>query len=301
MKALDLTTFDECPRKYALSRDYEPYSISPMGLLYAGVEGGLTGDAIDAIREITSRKDLDPGPLAPLSQIRHIGFLAEIIALALKRRFGTFRRVADREGWQSALFETKAGLQRIILLSYLDDDSLRSYAHSWGTLGELVSLQRDITLTAVVVGAQRGGRRHSHWAKAYRHPVQRSALRFARRKGGKQSGFTDGWRECWREATDISAEVWLNQMDADGVLEELIATHRVSFNARDQRIQQAHADMVQILPQMAEATIESLMRRGSCDSPFGACPFSPLCWSPSAVEMTDLAHLYRPRSAPQLA
>ena len=32
--------FDRCPRRYALERTHEPRSISPLGLMYAGVEGG---------------------------------------------------------------------------------------------------------------------------------------------------------------------------------------------------------------------------------------------------------------------
>jgi hypothetical protein len=273
-----------------------------MGLLYAGVEGGITGSALDAIRSITAVKDVETRQLAAISAVRHIGFMAEVVSLALTRRFGQFRRIDPvpfgKHEWQSNLFESKHGLHRIILTSSLDDDALRGYAHAWGTVGELVALKKDIILTAVVVGAQRGGRRHSHWTKCFQHPVQKSALRFARRKGGKADGFTEGWREVWREATDIATATWVDRMESDSVIEELIKTHRVPFRAEDHRLVLAKRDMLKILPQMESASEESPMRRSSCDSVFGACPFSPFCWSPTEVELSDLAHLYRSKITP---
>ncbi len=292
-----LDTIDRCPRRYALECSHETRTITTMGLLYAGVEGGITGSALDAIRSITAIKDVESGQLAAISAVRHVGFMAEVVSLALTRRFGQFRRIDPvpfgKHEWQSNIFESKHGLHRIILTSSLDDDALRGYAHAWGTVGELVALKKDIILTAVVVGAQRGGRRHSHWTKCFQHPVQKSALRFARRKGGKADGFTEGWREVWREATDISAATWVDRMESDSVIEDLIRVHRVPFKADDHRMVLAKRDMLKILPQMESASEESPMRRSSCDSVFGACPWSAFCWSPTEVELSDLAHLYR--------
>ena len=297
-----LDTIDRCPRRYALERTHETRTITTMGLLYAGVEGGITGSALDAIRSITAVKDVESGQLAAISAVRHVGFMAEVVSLALTRRFGQFRRIDlvpfGKHEWQSNLFESKHGLHRIILTSSLDDDALRGYAHAWGTVGELVALKKDIILTAVVVGAQRGGRRHSHWTKCFQHPVQKSALRFARRKGGKADGFTEGWREVWREATDISAATWVDRMESDSVIEDLIRVHRVPFKADDHRMVLAKRDMLKILPQMESASEESPMRRSSCDSVFGACPWSAFCWSPTEVELSDLAHLYRSKITP---
>ncbi len=299
-----LTTFDSCPRRYALERTHEPRSISTIGLLYAGVEGGIVepDGALDAIRAITCRKDVDSGQLAAISAVRHIGFMAEVISLALVRKFGRFRRLdpvaIGKHTWQSNLFESRHGLHRLLLLSTLDDDALRGYAHSWGTVGELAALQKDVTLTAVVVGAQRAGRRHGHWSKCFQHPVQKSALRFARRKGGKQSGFTSGWKEIWREATDIPASVWVDKMEADEVMGDLIRPHRIPFKADDLRMEKAKKDMFAILPQMERASVDDPMRRSSCDDIIrGACPFQPYCWSPVQVELSELSHLYKIKEA----
>jgi hypothetical protein len=294
-------TFDRCSRRLGLEKTHEPRSISPLGLLYAGLEGGLlTGQPLDAIRAITAVKDVTCGDLAAISVVRHVGFLAEVISLAIRRKLGQMSRLQDVEfgkhRWRSNLFETAKGeLHRIVLVSYLDDDALRSFAHGWGTVGELAALQRDVTLTAVVIGASRGGRRHSHWAKCYQHPIQKSCLRFGRRKGGKAEGFTDSWREVWREMTDISANVWLDKMQADDVLGDLIQSRRIPYRADDHRIETAKRDMLTILPQMERASPDDPMRRHSCDDPIkGQCPWAFACWSPSPVEIDDLPHLYQP-------
>jgi hypothetical protein len=300
--------FDRCSRRLALERTHEPRSISPVGLLYAGIEGGIVASdpcagAIDAIRALTGRFDVQAGDLAPISVVRHIGFMAEVISLALVRRFGGLKRIDPTpfgpDLWQSNLLERKNGdLHRVFLVSHLDDDSLRSFAHSWGTVGELVALERDLTLTAVVIGAQRSGRRHTSWAKGLRHPIQKSALRFARRKGGKQSGFTDGWVDCWREQTDISAATWLDRMESDEVLGDLIQSRRIPFRPEDNRMVVAKSDMFHILQRMESVSISDPMNRTACDDVIhGACPWQYYCWSSTEVELNDLNHLYREKAS----
>jgi hypothetical protein len=205
LTAAQYDTFDRCSRRLGLEKTHEPRSISPLALLYAGIEGGLLeGKPLDAIRAITAHKDVTTTDLAAMSVVRHVGFLAEVISLALRRKLGECSRLpAVKLGaheWHSNLYETAKGLHRIVLVSYLDDDALRSFAHGWGTVGELAALQRDITLTAVVIGASRGGRRHSHWSKCFQHPVQKSRVcglagaRAARLKGSRTRGARSGAR-----------------------------------------------------------------------------------------------------------
>ena len=295
---------DRCPRRYTLERTHEPRSISGLGLMYAGVEGGVVAPdpgegAKDAVRAVTAVKDVDAGQLAAISAVRHVGLMAEVISLALRRKLGPMARIAPvslgKHQWHSGLFETRSAiLHRFVLVSHIDDDVLRGFAHSWGTVGELAALGRDVTLTFVAIGAQRGGRRHGAWSKCFQHPVQKTMLRFGRRKGS--NGFTDGWKEIWREQTDIAAARWLDQMQADDVLGDLIQSRTVPYRKDDARIAQAKSDMFTILPAMESASVDSPMRRSSCDDPIkGACPWQPLCWSPSPVEIDDLSHLYQRR------
>ena len=298
---------DRCPRRYALERTHEPRSISGLGLMYAGVEGGVVAPdpgegAKDAVRAVTAVKDVDAGPLAAISAVRHVGLMAEVIALALRRKLGPMSRLQDVEfgkhQWHSGLFETRSAiLHRFVLVSHIDDDVLRGFAHSWGTVGELAALGRDVTLTFIAIGAQRGGRRHGAWSKCFQHPVQKTMLRFGRRKGS--NGFTDGWKDIWREQTDIAAARWLDQMQADDVLTDLIQSRTVPYRKDDARIAQAKSDMLTILPAMESASVDSPMRRSSCDDPIrGVCLWQPLCWSPTEVEVEDLGHLFARRASP---
>jgi hypothetical protein len=58
----------------------------------------------------------------------------------------------------------------------------------------------------------------------------------------------------------------------------------------------AREDMFKIIPQMESASIDDPMRRSSCDEVGrSACPFQAWCWSPTAVDLDDLDHLYRAR------
>ena len=97
---------DRCPRRYALERTHEPRSISGLGLMYAGVEGGVVAPdpgegAKDAVRAVTAVKDVDAGPLAAISAVRHVGLMAEVIALALRRKLGPMSQITIRAHWAS--------------------------------------------------------------------------------------------------------------------------------------------------------------------------------------------------------
>jgi hypothetical protein len=173
----------------------------------------------------------------------------------------------------------------------MDDDSLRSYAHSWQTIGELAALERPLTLTIVIIGAQRGGRRHSAWSKGFQHPIQKN-LRFAPRK--KDSGFTENWRTVWREQSNYDAKVWLEQMKNDEVIGELIVSRKIQYNGDDERMKTAKRDMLALAGEMVRARTDAPMRRSSCDElGKGACPWQNCCYSPIPVTPDDLLHLYR--------
>jgi len=296
-------TLDRCGRRLAFEREYESSSISTLGLLYAAVEAAMVGDdplqaARDAILDLTQRLEVNSGELSAMSAIRHVEAMAEVISLALTAKFGHMKRVepVDFGGhqWKSNLFEDHSGfLHRLILASHMDDDSLRSYAHSWGTIGELAALERPLALTIVVIGSQRGGRRHSAWSKGFLHPIQK-VLRFQQRK--KADGFTQGWKECWREQSDIKAETWLERMRIDNVLADLVISRQVQYRTNDERMIQAKKDMLALIPRMEAAAADEPMRRSSCDElGRGACVFQPVCYSPTLVMPVELPNLYRDR------
>jgi hypothetical protein len=103
--------------------------------------------------------------------------------------------------------------------------------------------------------------------------------------------------DVWREMTDIPADRWLDQMQADDVLTDLIQSRTVPYRKDDARIAQAKSDMLTILPAMESASVDSPMRRSSCDDPIrGACLWQPLCWSPLPVMLNELHHLYKEKA-----
>lgn len=301
LSAEKLHYFDTCPRKYAFTQGYESKIISPLGLLYAALEVGICADepeqaAKDRTLEIAKEFELDAGEHNRFLVVRHVGFLAGIISMALRERLGILAPVTPTKDWESALFETQAGVRhRIELVSAFDDDRLRQSAHSWGVIGELAALEKPLTLTAVVIGAHRGGRRHSAWSKGYLHP-QNHTLRFARRG---QKGFSDGWDEVWRDhRTEISTEKWLEAMKSDAALDGLILSREIAYNASDARMIAARKEMRILEKEMGSAREDSPMRRSSCDEVGrGACPFQSVCWSPVDVTPDQLVHLYRKRAS----
>ena len=302
-----LDTFDRCPRRYAFEREYQPTTISTLGLLYAAVEASVAASdprqaAADAITDLTQRLDVNAGELSPLSVIRHVESMSAIIALAMRAKFGKMRHVDPvsfgEHQWRSNLFEAHGNAHRIILAGHMDDDSLRSFAHSWGTVGELAALERPLTLTIVIIGSQRGGRRHSAWAKGFQHPIQK-VIRFGQRK--KADGFTTGWKEVWREQSNIKPETWLERMGTDGVLDELIVSRKVAYREDDERMLAARREMMALIPRMEASTQEEPMRRSSCDSVFGACPYQAVCYSATPVGPENLPGLYRRRETPLVA
>lgn len=300
-----LDTWDRCERRFAFQQKYESVAISPLGLLYSALEAAIVSDdpeqsAKDACMEIAAKSELQLTELNSFSVIRHVGLLAGLIGLALRHKLGKLEPRGtvrcDDYDWDSALFTSADGTNhRIVLTSHWDDDRLRSYAHSWGTIGELAALQENLTLTAIVIGAQRGGRRHSAWTKGFLHPVNH-ALRFARRQQ-QGSGFNEGWEEVWREhRSEISTDKWIAQMQQDGILDTLISSRAIAYKDDDNRMISARREIVQISYEMEGASESAPMRRSSCDETGrGACPYQPVCYSPISIEPSSLANLYRYR------
>jgi len=298
-----LDSFDRCERRFAYSREFVSKSISSLALLYHALNSALINPdpeqtAKDATIKLAQTRELQLFDLNAFMVIRHIGYLAGIIATALQNKFGILTRLAPTDchefEWHSDLFETASGTRhRIVLVSHLDDDRLRAEAHSWATIGELAALQSPLTLTAIIIGAHRGGRRHSPWAKGLLHP-QNHSLRFAARQRMKGSGLNSGWEEVWREHKgEISTAQWLDRMAGDGVLDQHILSREIRFSASDNRLVVARREMIQIMRAMKSASEDSPMRRSSCDETGrGACEFQAVCYSPVPTDPSQLVHLF---------
>lgn len=297
-----LDSYDRCERRFAFSREWESKSISPLSLLYRALESAIQAEdpeqvAKDITLEVAQKSELQTGNENAFMIIRHCGFLAGIIATALREKFGLMTRLPPKHTtnfeWESNLFQDHNGRNhRIVLVSHLDDDRIRAEAHGWATIGELAALESPLILTSIIIGASRKGRKHSAWTKGYLHPQNRS-LRFAKRERG--NGFTSSWEECWREHKgEISTERWLGVMKEDGVLDELILSREIAYRAEDHRMIAARREMVEIMGRMDSASESSPMRRHSCDvTGRGSCEFQSVCYSPIETSPDRLVHLYQ--------
>lgn len=306
LSARDLDTYDRCERRYAYERDWEPLILSPMGLLYRAFEGALPEiqpeeSAKSIALKLAAKMEIRTTALEPYAVANHIGALAGILATYIRAKLGMLMpspvtESLDGYEWKPGTFEDSSGLRhRFVLVDHWDDDRLSSEAHSWATIGELAATGRPLTLHAIVVGASRGGRRHSPWTKGYLHPANRQ-LRFGRRKS-KQSGFNGEWLETWREASNVGVQDWIRVMQEDGVLADLVVSRPIKMNPTDIRLEAARADIVRLLPKMASEQVSSPMRRSSCDEVGrGPCPFQPICYAPTETTPEMLPHLYRKRS-----
>ncbi|MDE2104231.1 MAG: hypothetical protein KGL39_43745 [Patescibacteria group bacterium] len=298
LSAQILDEYDRCERRYAFLKTYEPKLISTLGVLYAAVEAGIVSSepeasAKDETMKQASSKDLVLKDLNSFASIRHIGYLAGIISVALQSRLGRMKPCRGTDEWESGLFESEDGsLHRIELVSHFDDDRLRACAHSWRVIGELAALQQPVNLTVVVIGPQRGGRRHSEWSKGLLHPVNKK-LRFSPRNN-KQNGFAGSWEKVWREQQDIPTKKWLEQMNQDGIMQNLIVSREIAYNPDDSRMVEARVDMIQIADRMSYARTDSPMRRSSCDE-FGGCAFQSVCYSPKRATPSMFPNLYQVR------
>jgi hypothetical protein len=306
LSSLDLDTYDRCERRYAFEREWVPKSISPLGLLYRSLEGSLSepvpeDSAKSLALKISSKMELQTTSLEPYAVTTHVGFLAGIIATFIHSKIGVLMpspvTTTKQYEWTPRTFEDSCGLRhRFVLVDHWDDDRLSAEAHSWLTIGELAATDRPLTLHAIVIGSHRGGRRHSPWAKGYFHP-QNGSLRFAKRKGGregKNAGLVGGWNEVWREkSVQYSTQAWMQQMQEDGVLEDLVITRPIKLDVSDRRLLAAKSDLVQIQGLMKKATSCMPMRRSSCDETGrGPCPHQMICYSPIPMTHAELPRLF---------
>jgi hypothetical protein len=181
-------------------------------------------------------------------------------------------------------------LHRWIVCDSFDDEVLAREAHSWAVIGDMVMADAPLMLHAIDIGQQRSGRRHSPWARCYRHPIIAGQCRFQRPdgKGGWRKLSGEKWRPLWySDQTRPDPEAWCDLMDADGVTPSLL--HHISISqpspAQSRRI---HAEIARLASEMAgtlaahsrpESPMTVPMSRASCDPVGGPCAYQQCCFA----------------------
>jgi hypothetical protein len=181
-------------------------------------------------------------------------------------------------------------LHRWITCDAFDAEVLAREAHSWHVLGDMVMCDAPLMLHAVEIGQQRAGRRHSPWARCYKHPVIAGQFRFQRPdgRGGWRKLSGDQWKPVWyADQTRPDPEAWCDLMDADHVTQSLL--HHISIAqpsaAQARRIRgeilQVAGEMERAarLSPLPESPMAVPMARSACDPVWGPCPWQHGCFA----------------------
>jgi hypothetical protein len=204
-------------------------------------------------------------------------------------------------------------LHRWIVCDSFDDEVLAREAHSWAVIGDMVMADAPLMLHAIDIGQQRQGRRHSPWARCYRHPIIAGQCRFQRPdgKGGWRKLAGDKWRPLWySDQTRPDADAWCDLMDADGVTQSLLHHISISQPSHEQS-RRIREEIARLASEMAETLAEHSrpespmqvpMSRAACDPVGGPCAWQQACFAEDySVAGIALSGLYviRPVAHPR--
>lgn len=278
-----LSSSDRCERKEWLERSWERNLLTPSDVLRRSVEAGLTvksddpgQSAGDEALTLCVERGLDVKQTDLFAVANNIAALADMTVWLLKQGAPWERPEDVRMGnghWRSSAFLSDSGtrLRAVLIAERWDDARQLSAEHSWFYGGETAVYGMPMDLMVVVAGQRRDGRWNGPLSKGWTHPVSKD-LRFRKRDG---SGFDSNWKQVFREDADYSREKWLDQLTADGVLEDSVLS-------------------VELLPPDEAPTIRVLAERGltrlreatalpdphlsQCDG-LSPCQFRDACWT----------------------
>ena len=298
LDASTVESFERSRRRWAYEREWELNRLSPLAMLHSALDLAVTAHTFEPseanahVMRLAGERGVWSLVKNPYEMVRQYAHLAEVLARVLRQPTATPLQVhpavtVGAHQWQPKSYLADGGLRlmRVVVADRWDDDRQLAELHSWRTVGDVSSTGLPMTLRVLVIGQSRDGKRHSHWTKAQRHPVNKQ-LRFAR-KHGKADGFAASWDTIWREQAGISAQVWLEQMARDGVLRELAFDRKVAPADKLQR-ERVLDDIKRISDELrAQPNHTYPMTRSACDDPIrGACPFQSCCFAPGLHDIT---------------
>ena len=225
-----LSSDDWCRRAAFLSQRWQTPALHPKAILYRAVEHGLMAKepaeaANNEAMRLAVERGIDTEQPDLLALAEHIASLAEMLAWVLRGATGPWERpeplsLPNGATWESGAFlsPVDGALRGILLTSRWDAFRELELKHSWAVAGESSIYNAPITVLVAIIGNMRGGRWHSPFTQAWRHPVAKT-LRFQRRDGEE---FAQSWERVWREKDHATKEDWLDAMADDGVLAESI-------------------------------------------------------------------------------
>jgi hypothetical protein len=275
---------DRCARIPYLSRSWQRNTMSPMGALYRSIEAGLESSDPDpgqCAGDTLMGLAVDRGLETPQSDLfglaQHLAAIADLVTWILRPEGPWERPENVKVGsavWESSAFLNGSGtrLRRILLVDHWNEARELAESHSWRAFGECAAYGMPMDQTVIVLGANRSGRRHGAFSKAWQHPVSKQ-IRFRKRDG---SGFDGNWSPIYREDWEGSREGWLDAMTGDGVLEDSVLTTVVEIPVEVAQVRLIAQAKLAAIRETATLPYPSLSQ---CDSPLGPCQFREACWT----------------------
>lgn len=320
--ASDLRSYQTCRRRFLLEREWRVLRWRSASLFRSCLREGVFrlsngSDASTTVVDMRTRflslaanpgLDIvsgDPWTVAQdwagmLSTV--LTAISRLVLLTLSRPTPTGITGCE-SSWQPLAFADDTGtLHRWITCDAFDEEVLAREAHSWHVIGDMVMCDAPMMLHAIEIGQQRSGRRHSPWARCYKHPIIAGQCRFQRPdgKGGWRKLSGDKWTPLWyADQSKPDPETWVRLMDADHVTQSLL--HHVSIAQPSARaairtkaeISQVAAEIGRSLP---HEPMSEPMSRTACDPIGGPCPWQHACFRDTPAEgIADLG-LYQIRS-----
>jgi hypothetical protein len=245
------------------------------------------------------------------------GMLATVLTAISRLTLLTLRRLytvavptaaGEEVSWLPLAFADESGmLHRWLACDAIDDDVLAREGHSWHVIGDMVMCDAPMMLHVVEIGQQRNGRRHSPWARCYKHPAIANLFRFQRPdgKGGWRKLAGEQWKPFWyADQAKPDPAQWCDLMDSDHVTPALL--HHISIQQPSrQAAQRILREIQQVSAGMQEAVrthptaaggMEVAMARGACDPVGGPCPWQMACYREQPEHGIDALGLYQLRS-----
>jgi hypothetical protein len=331
LSASDLRTWDHCRRKFLLERWWRVVRWRPHSLYRACLREGVfqlsNGSDPATVRSNARTRflteaarpglDLMSGDPWTVAQDwagmlgTTLTAISRLVLLTLTRPPLSPLDISSLEfAWRpSAWLDDSGTLHRWITIDQWDDDALAREAHGWAVIGDMVMCDAPMQLHVVEIGQQRNGRRHSPWARCYRHPIIAGMCRFQRPdgKGGWRKLSGDKWKPLWyADQTKPDPEAWCDLMDADHVTPSLL--HHITIaQPSSTQASRIRAEILQVASEIGmrlqasptpAAPMQVPMARSACDPVGGPCPWQVGCFGEDhRIEGIAASGLYQIRAS----
>ena len=308
--ATRLDTWQQCPRRELLLREWTPLKWRQKALFTAvfrravfavsnGADPRQTADDAKAMfMTVAANPGIEHAPTQKPyliskewcaildTSVRNLGRLT-LLKLHDAPHMELARNGLKPMEWEPSSWMDDSGqLHRWIVTDDWNYDDLCRELHSWHTIADVVIYQVPMMLHVLLIGQQRNERRHSSWARGFRHPsIPTLRMRFRKQDGTA----LDGWKPVFLSDNKADPDDWLNQMAQEGECERLLKHVTVEVPSPDacEYTRRQILDELTTINGHSRPWYQTPMSRGACDFPF-ACPFQPVCYTEKLVDIERL-------------